>query len=412
MTALRLLFGTVAGPFGSAADATTLVASPGAAYARGQAFYYAGHSYFAIANNAGGQRVVVYRHSDGTVFNRQLTADGSTPVDSHNNPGLCLRETDNRLFTIRSDHAGDHLYTAVSTDSLDSDPTLANGFGTTTDIDAQVGATNYTYAYPMYAFDRIFVFYRDQDGEESWELTNSASAAGSGTNGGAGWATGVKLLHFSEFPGGPTSSRDASARVVKSSATRLDFACSDANNVYHFYYDGTSFRTSDGTGLAGSPPYTFSQFTKVYDGVAEGAPGIAFSIQKSGASIAITWMTDEGSDDDYWYGLWDGATWTANRIVASVGQGSGFQNGMCFVDPANLSRVVVSRKSGSKFAIYHYTTANGGTSWASEPVLVDASNDVIYPTWVRDHTTGLQWIALSGSVTSQSVFSLGVVGYG
>lgn len=385
-----------------------LVAAPGAAWPRGQAFYYAGHSYIASGNDAGGYRIIVFRHSDGTVFNRQLVADGSDPIDQHNAPGICRRESDNRLFTVRGEHSGPNMYVKVSTDSLDTDPTLANGWGTQTNINSQVaGAGSYTYMYPMDISGAIWIFYRDQDGEENWKVSSSSDAGDAADDASGGWSTGASLFR----------SENASGRAVRSSTSRIDFIACDGSSgspnssIYHFYYDGT-WRNSAGSSM-GSPPFDFTDFTEVWDGGAFGKPGTGFSVAKVGTEIALTWMVDMGSDDDYWYGLWDGATWDTNVIVANVGQGGTFQNGMCFVDPLDLTRVVVSRKPGADpFAIYRYTTANGGTSWSSALLYSDATEHTLYPTFVQDHAAGLEWVALTGEFLSETDFSFALLGYG
>lgn len=383
----------------------------------GQPFQYNGYAYVGFATNAGGIKIAVFNHASGAITVRTLVADASMTNDQHNRPALLRRSTDNKLVYALCDHVSPFMHVGVSVNSLDSDPTISGGFGADQEIDAQLGGTGYTYP-ALFEFDgQILLFYRDFDGLSNWEISTHALDT---TSLSAGWAAFTNLVYGTRVY----------AMATQPASDRLDIFVTDGSyaedfaSIYHFYREGSDYFTSDGSMIAGSPPFDFADLTLVYDGAAAGvrSPGDCVN---DGSEIVVAFPVQTGTpsghlgeDEDYLYARVNVGSdaWNVETIQADVGALTfEFTEGSMATDPANINRVIVSRRAtsdlGDPFHMYEYVTADGGATWDITPISVSGDPDM-YPNFVRDHQPELQCVWLKGSFTSQSVFDTGVQGYG
>lgn len=373
-------------------------------------------TYIAFTDNAGGIAVAIYDHAAGPpAIQSAIEHDGFAAADQHNSPALLLR-TDGRLLAIYMPHAGPSAYRRVTVNPLTSDPTITGGWQAATNIDSQLGGEAYTYP-DLHRFDDgIHLTFRVQDGAgNNWCESIS-------TDEGATWSTLVNLCYGPRYY----------ARFFRSSGTRLDIAITDGSyaedhaSIHHFYRESGSYFKTDGTPIAGSPPFAISAFTKVYDGATAGVRSPA-DIVKIGDDIAIAFCVQTGTphdhigeDEDYKYARSNaGGAWAVSTVATAVGALTfEFTEGSLAIDLRNLSRLAVSRREVSDlshpFRMFDVKSPDGGATWpGGTPISDSDGNPAAYAVFIRNYARGLRLAFLQGPTwTSQSVFSSGIVGFG
>lgn len=381
--------------------------------------YFNGHSYIGFTNDAGGVRVAIFDHATGTVTTSIIAADGTfSPADQHDDPGLVVA-ADGRLVAVYCHHVAASIFRKRSTNTLTADPTISGGWDSSINLDSSIGGTNYTYPNVLMLEDEtnepLYCFHRNIDGDGSnWEITKS-------TDNGATWGLLTNLVFGIRYY----------AMTHKSSGSRIDYVVCDGSwaedfsSLYHFYYEGGSYFTSDGSIIAGSPPFDVSDFTLVYDGSSAGVRAPA-SIVNDGSEIAIAWPVQTGTpsahigeDEDYLYAraAVGSAAWDVNTIVTDVGALTfEFTEGGLAIDPRNINRVILSKRAtsdvGEPFYLWDYRTADGGATWPSQRQLVDSGDPTMYPMFVRDYRPELEFVYLQGTFTDQNDYDTGIQGYG
>lgn len=384
-----------------------LLAAPEAAWPSAtQAFYNAGKSIFGTVTNSGSARIVAYDHASGVATSTQV---GVLGADQHNSPCVLRRSSDGRYVAAMCNHTGAQMWVTISDNPDDS-----TAWGETVNVDSQLGGSGYTYPALFQLGDEtndpIYMFYRVQDGIENWCISSS-------TDGGDTWSTLTNLSFGTRYY----------ARVYKTSESRLDFAITDGSyaedfaSMYHFYYEGGDYFATDGTQLAGSPPFDVTDFTLIYDGSTSGAR-FPNSIVNDGSEIAVVFMAQTGTptnhvgeDGDYIYCRWDGASWSAETIVADVGATDlEFTEGGVVVDPADIDRVILSKRGAGGTGTWHlweYVTADGGASWTPTQ-LTSTGDEDRYPWFVDGYQSGLEFIWQKGEFIDSLNFDAAVWGYG
>jgi hypothetical protein len=417
--------------FGSAATAPPVApevfevtAAPQGAWPTlgGAPFYYNGYSYIGFANDAGGIRVAIFDHATGTVTQSQIAADGSTSVDQHNKPALIRVASDDRLLTVFCDHASANIWVRESVNTLTADPTLTGGWGTATNIDSQVGGIAYTYPalfqLTSETDDPIVLFFRTQDGSgNNWCVSRHLD---DGSSWATGWTTLTNITFGTRYYG----------LACQTGAGRLDFAFTDGSyaedfaSLYHVYYEAGDYFTSDGVSVAGSAPYTITDFTLVYDGSTAGVRAPA-DILNDGTDIAIVFPVQTGTpsghigeDEDYLYcrAAVGSATWSNENVALDVGALTfEFTEGSLAIDTADIDHLIVSRRASSSiglpFHLYDYLTTDDGATWAESNVSVSGDADM-YPWFVRGYQPELEYVWLKGTFVTQSNFDTGIQGFG
>jgi hypothetical protein len=404
-----MLFGQGAGPYATVAQFSTfeLTAAPNGAWPSwNQAVYDAAvnTSLWGTITSSGSVRINAKNHTTGTVTSTEV---GVLSGDQHNSPAIVIRESDGKYVVAMCDHNGAAMYINISTNAHDS-----TSWTGTTNIDAQLGGTAYTYP-SLFQLegetgDPMFLFFRNiVSGVSRWSLSRSTNGGVSWTNASAGIASGTRWY----------------GRMTKSTSTRLDIAFTNGSyapdfaDVYHCYYEAGNYHDSAGATI--SEPLNETNMTQIYDGSAGGArfPNDVFG---DGTNVAISFPIQTGTpgaviavDGDYIQARREGAAAWVNKTVASnVGMTTvDFTEGGISIDPKDWNRVAASVRVSGTWRMHLYTTTNSGTSWTATQITSSGSEDR-YPWWVRDYVSGLLFVWQKGTFTSETSFNVAVHGYG
>lgn len=374
------------------------------------------YDYIAFTNNAGGIRVAIWNETTRAVTQSILSADGATATDQHNCPALWLR-SDGRLLAIFAAHSSPNMWRLVTVNTLASDPTISGGWQAGTNIDSQLGATAYTYPDIYTGPNGPVLFYRDQDPINNWEFSESIDD-------GDTWSAFTNLFYATRAYG----------RIHMSSPNQWDFLvtsgsyAADYADVHHFQRRDGVYLKSDGTPMAGSPPFPFSEMTKIYDGSTASAGARApADIVRIGDEVAATWSVHTGvpgpfdaDDEDYLYARWRNGAWTVSTVATAIGGLTvEYTEGGLVVDRLNLNRLAVSRRASSSlsenFHLYDYRSRDHGATWPAvlQKPIIDTGDPAMYPTYIRGYRSGLRLVALQGpDWTSSTVFNTHIVGVG
>jgi len=395
-------FFATSGAVDPGSGAFEILAAPNGAWPTwAHAFYNAttATSLFGLINSSGSARVGEYPPATSVEV-------GVLVGDQHNAPAVIKRSSDGKYVAAMCHHAGSEMYINISTNANDNDP-----WAGTDNIDPDLGGEGYTYPWLAQLGDEtgdpIYLGFRVQDGAgNNWCLSKS-------TDGGVTWDTLTNITFGERYYG----------RFVKSSEARIDFAVTDGSyasdnaSLYHAYYEAGDWHTTDGSVIAGSPPFDITDFTLVYDGSSDGAR-IPNSIAMLGTDIAITFPTMTGSafggvigtDGDYKYARWDGAAWTVTDVATAVGMTAvDFTEGGLAIDPADLNHLAASIRESGTWRMHDCVSADDGATWTNTQITSTGAEDR-YPWFVIGHPDGL-YIWQKGTFTSQTDFDVGVWGY-
>lgn len=377
---------------------------------RSRAVWYGDHTYIGYVTGDDGDMCVL-SVPDGSSGTTHLL-HAAFEVDTHASPALIVRDSDHKLLVLYSKHSDTTMYKRLSTNSLDSDPTLSGGFA------AEATAfTGTLVTYPMViqrtaeALAPLYCFYRER-GTGTGVLAYRKSS-----DQGATWDS----QHSVYADSGNITYWDI---ALAPDGMRIDFVVTDTDgasdqlgSLFHFFADDEDYKTSDGTPIAGGPPFDGSDLTLVYD---EADAGKAWShdlyVNGDGNpvfvyGIADTWTPPGGTDTEYRLAYWDGAAWQGSTILAAAGAGQ-FEPTLATLDPVDETVVYVTRKIAGQFELWRYTTADGGATWdAGEAVTSGSTFDNLYPVTVKDHPVdGLRLLWLAGKYTSATDNAVGITG--
>jgi hypothetical protein len=387
-------------------EAFEILAAPNGAWPSWDAAFYdstLNASLFGLVSDAGSVRIGQYLHATEAGSSVEV---GVLSADQHNAPAVIRRSSDGRFVAAMSDHAGAAMYINISTNPDDNDP-----WAGTTNIDAQLGGSGYTYPFLAQLNDEtgdpIYLFFRIDDGLSNWCYSTS-------TDGGTTWSAFTNLVFGTRYY----------ARFVKTSESRIDMAITDGSyaedfaSVYHGYLEGGVWHGSDGTPLAGSAPYDITDFTLAYDGSTSGAR-IPNSIQSDGTRVAVAFPVFTGApsghigtNGNYIVADWDGSTWTSHTLATAVGMTTfDFSEGGLALDPADLDHAAASIRVSGTWRMHDCVRADADAAWVNTQVTSSGDEDR-YPWFVDGHQSPLLYIWQKGTFTSQSVFDVGVWGYG
>lgn len=384
-----------------------------------RAVSYNGYTYIGYMRGDNHDVVIVAVNESTLTPSAEVVLHAAMENDDHDNPGLYIRQSDHRLIAFYSRHLGSSYYKRVSTTSLDTDPTLADGFASEVDLDAALGGSNYTYANPVgtsnadgVAGEVLWVFHREHIAAVAhWYYAVSS-------NGGMTWSANVDL-HTLTY-----------SRVVSNGVGRIDVVASthpngnddaDVSKVRHLYRESSAWHKSDGTTIGGGVPIAKTSMTTVYDSGgdpvwiwdiaydSDGHPCIAFVV------FAST------SDHRYWYAHWTGSAWDTHLIVAAGGYiptaavgGNpieAYYSGGMALDHDDPAIVYASIGTGSdEWQMRRYVTTDHGATW-SYSVLTSGGKNV-RPASVRDHGDELQVVWMTGPYDSYVDYDVGTTGAG
>lgn len=288
--------------------------------------------------------------------------------DWHDNPAILRRASDGKLVAIYTPHSSAQCYRRISSNA--DDP---SSFAAETNLDSQIGGTDYTYPYLTQlldeASDPIYLFIRDGMTTGTTSLIYSTS-----TDGGSNWS--AKTVLFSGL-----SSRDPYWKIASNGTDRIDIFTTDASmpndpgtvKTYHFYMTGGAWFKSDGTSM-GSPPFDSGDPTLVYDGSDGRGWPVDTTIDNDGDPRVLLQITDTGETFDIIrdYRLRFGA-WVGYDVVPNIGE---VLYANAAYDQSDPNTVYSGKKVGSWVHMHRYRTTDNGVSWVGtdlEPASVSNS---------------------------------------
>lgn len=290
---------------------------------------------------------------------------GSTfQQDDHASPTFLVRSSDSRILVFASMHNGSTINRYLSSSA--NDP---SAFGAASSLDASLGLNFYTYPSVVQLTGEtnhpIYLSFRADDG------TNRHYYYSASTNQGVTWAAATKLLSNN----GDDSNFPPYVKVIQNGNDRIDYFCTDGsplhtptNSFYHFYYEGGSFRETDGTPLT-LPILPATDLTPIYDGSSGPVYPYDAATDGSGNPVGLYSLIDDEGNHKYHRAIWDGATWDDTEICEAGGflfSGSFYSGGLA-IDPDDTDTVFASRQIGGEWKIFRYTTPDG-IAWTGEQI--------------------------------------------
>lgn len=363
-----------------------------------RAVYRDGVTYFGYHDGqTGNNEVRKYTHATGVtssafVLHAALAGIEGTP-DSHNAPVLAIR-SDGRLLAMYAGHSEAQMRMRVTTNAL---PDIS-AWGAEVNIDSQLGKSWYSYP-TVLVMDNgdMHLFFRDM------QVSNSPSGTAVmchsvSTDDGATWAAADEVFKRATY---------RPYWVLDTDGSRIDVHLIDGYpldgsespiKAYHFYWDG-SWRTSDGTAIAGAAPFGVADLTEVYDG-SDGDAGHVWDINTNGGLPVIIQTVDTGADVRYDYCRWTGLAWLCQEITTLVGVAAGGAEGAFdSADPRVVYLIDVVPGVGGE--MFRYETIDGGATWTSRRLTYfDGVNGVDAPTRIRDHAPDLRCLWTKGTAVS------------
>ncbi|MDT9598530.1 BNR-4 repeat-containing protein [Sphingosinicella rhizophila] len=321
-------------------------------------------------------------------------------ADDHNNFGF-VELTNGKILAIGTGHSVDTYYTRISANAAD-----VKTWGSLTDIAAQFGTTNMTYANPVRLSDGIYNFFRgtSTDTDISMHMTNSTDEA-------VTWATATKIT---------TGSRPY-FRVVGDGNDTVYFVTNDGhpgdaslNSLYAFKMVGGSFFEMDDTPLT-LPITPSADLTPIWDATAEDEDSWCWDIAIDPATgdvvIVYAVFPTPASDHRYRYARWNGSAWSDNQICTAGGPmyaaETHYSGGVC-LDHNDPNVVFASRETAGLYKISRLATQDDGASF-SEAVITGGADDCYRPSIVRGATAEPRLVYMRGTYTTYANFATRVL---
>jgi hypothetical protein len=367
-----------------------------------KAAYYNGKTYFSMVNGSTGAVFISsYDHAAQTTTT-PVQVSTMPGVDTHVAPTVLVRDSDKRIMVALCVHGGSGLFLLVSTNPED-----ATSFGSSVNIDASVGASDYAFLNLIQltgvANDPIYIFYRDDSGSVG-RLAYTKSI-----DDGATWsARTLVMTPFSNQIG--WAIRPSTNRIDVMASDRDIFGTEGAVDIGHMYMDGTDDKwyTSAGVEITAAKPFAHSQLTQLETNVTGGYPvdGI------SGANPVFTYLIDNGTTVSAKYARWDGSAWDKATIYTADHFTLDRFYGGAAINRADPSEVFSGIDTGvSTSELYSYTSADLGATWdAGTAVTTGSTNLNAGPSGVVNGVSGMPVIWLRGTISSSSSFTFNVKG--
>lgn len=367
---------------------------------KARSLYYNGHTLTCYIADDGDVEVVV---DNGT----PIVLHAAFQVDTHAAPAMLVRSSDGKLVVHYSTHDGTAMKQRISTNSLDSDPTLSGGFA------AEGNAfTASDLTYPM-LFERTA-----ESGSPlyNWHRSGVALAYRKSTDGGATWGAEVQVYNdgtnrtYWDIALDPNDQYTFHFVVTDTTGTLRQLG-----SIRHFYADTTGYHTSDGTlidEVSDPIPFTPASLTLVYDEATDGAAWSHDLYVNATGPVFIMGLSGDfalpggGTDTEYRVMWWDGA-WNSSTVLSSGGAGQ-FDPMLSCLDAQDETRAYVTVKIAGHFELWRFTSSDGLVTWDSGlAITVGSSEDNIYPVSVQDHPRpGRSVLWNAGTYTDATSYTL------
>lgn len=381
------------------------------------------------------QRAVVH---DGKLFTGAVRADGSVAavqydpatgghmetvlhrrleVDDHNNPGIEVLP-DGRLAYFYTAHSEDELLRYRITRR----PGDISVFGREHHRDPTPGPFPVAYANPIHLADegRLYVFTRNSRRQPTVVFSDDGAKT---------WSQGREV-----FVGDPGAEHRPYLKYADNGRNRIDFFATwghpgeipvQTSDLFHFYYDSrdASFHRTDGTtirtlaAVLSGAPLTPADVTQIHDATGDGN-GWTWSVatDAAGRPVVTYAVYKTMGDHRYRYARWTGTRWEQHEIARAGGtlsDGESFYSGGVVLDPADTSRVFLSREVvAGTWELERWTTADGGETWSSVPITSGSGAVRNFRPFVPEHRTAgipeVMWVR--GDYHSFTDYATGLYG--
>lgn len=376
------------------------------------AVYHNGYTYFTWVRGDGTGPLYVAAFNHATeVVSTPVLIDGANGPDTHNAAALLVRDSDHKLLIAFCGHNGPNMFVRETVASLDTDPTLGGGLTAPVNLAPSLGSTNHTFPVLLQLTgivnDPIYLLYHDVQGSTG-RISFTVS-----TDGGATWSPRTLLLEGA-------IGRDP-YHCIRGSSTRIDILTTDRSgygdegtvDLGHFYIDGTDGKRykSDGTEITAAMPIAHTELTQLetnvvacfaVDGIVSANPVFAYLLDNGDSTVTAKYIR------------WDGLTWDVGEIFTEAHFPVDRFFGSGAINRTNPGEVFAGIKDApSSSELVRYTSADLGATWDAGTPVTSGSGDLnASPTPVINADASLPVIWLRGTISSSSVFDLGIRGLG
>ena len=405
-----------------------------------RALLHHGTLFFGYVRDSDG-RIVLSAFDPAARTRTDLWTSTLTQKDDHDNPGLLVM-SDGRMLAIYSRHGTDHFFsyrTATATNPISAldwteEKRVTTGAGVTYSNPFQLSAEG----------GRIYDFMRDLNFNPTVIFS---------TNYAQSWSQPRILIKTG------TGKTRPYVKNCSNYSNRIDFLYTDGhprdvtNSLYHAYYkSGMIHKTDDSplkqlsdlpllhdSGERGSVIYLYSEAaTADFNNHVPFGRAWCWEIayQSNGFPVCVFSVGLHGRDVDwsedrifYYYARWTGTNWQ-KRMIANAGRPlyqseRDYAGGIC-LDPEDPNVVYLSSNAAEPFnfsdiqhgrlaeheryEIWRGVTADGGKSFACQPVTTNSPPDNLRPYVPRNHGSQPALIWFRGKYSSYTSHECAVVG--
>jgi hypothetical protein len=315
-------------------------------------------------------------------------------MNDHTSPSLVVHP-DGRITAMYAQQGGGLIYARTTTNPEDVTAWAA---------EVTITAEEAQYPRPHYIGNRLFLIY---SGSPQWRIRYSDDH-------GVTWSSAQNWIDLNPNPGGYVQTRSNGSRIdfifsMHPNSSGAGYA--SLSSMYHGYFDGTTFRKTDGTALvtlAALPAYdpvlhpagtmNPTALNKVYDYTTNGVCwALDVALDSAGNPVAAfvsypnvvlgdDWTVTPAHfvDQRYNYYRWNGAAWVGAQVTTSRKMTSAsssadraeyvYSGGMNLLQ-SDPTVVYLSRPEGpaSQFEIERWVTPDGyGATWLSTSLTVES----------------------------------------
>jgi len=381
------------------------------------------HIYLGAVDGGGRAKFYAYRLDPSnapSILRESVDLSSWIERDDQNNPAL-LRFED-KLLAVYSKHNTDTFWNwriAAVPDHLPSWGALQIQWGDEQAFSTGVASTTSVGLARLSAEDgRIYHFFRAGccDPHFTW------SADGAKT-----WQPGLRILDTGGDGNCPR------VKYTDNGRDRIDLIFCDGhspdvadNHLYHIFYRGGAFHSSDGTVLRSLAelrklPLTSSEATRVTDRSVGRSWIRDLKYDRNGQPVAVFISLSEAGDLAYCTARWDesDAKWVTRRIASAGSHLDHDDAGGIVLDPGDDRVVYVSTdvdpatgapNATGRYQLFRGTPGGTGAAFAWEQLTFDANRDNIRPFVPRGHGAGPCVLWLRGIYRSHHDFRMDVYG--
>ncbi|MDX6200361.1 MAG: hypothetical protein QOJ79_3512, partial [Actinomycetota bacterium] len=292
--------------------------------------------------------------------------------DDHANPSV-LALPDGRVTYFWSAHNGLFMYYRTTTTAGD-----VHSFGPLRTLPVRpTGDRLYTYSNPVLLpaeGNRLYLFWRSQYTHQAFATSDDL---------GVHWSPARILL---EEPGQrPYVKYAANSDTIGIAFTR-SHPDESRTGIYYMSYWHDAFFRADGTAIGGVDdlPFAPSQTELVVDPDVIGGSAWIMDVALEADGNPVIVYVATGELHRYHYVRWDGTHWhdttmtDAGPPITTGGREPSYSGGIS-LDHSDPTTAYLSRRVGDRNVVEKWHTADGGTTFTSEPVAQDLTLDNLRP---------------------------------